>query len=295
MGVGVAELPSGTVTFLFTDLEGSTRLWEEHPEAMRTALARHDEILRGAIEAHGGHVVKTTGDGLHAVFATAHDAVAPRSTRSARSARSRGMRRARCGCGWGCTPARREHRDGDYYGTALNRAARLMAVAHGGQIVVSRRDGGARRATRCPPRSSSSIWVSTGCAILARPERVFQVVAPGAHGEFPPLRSLDAFSGEPAGAADVVRRPRGDSPRSREALSETRLVTLTGVGGVGKTRLALQVAAEVLPRFRRRRRGCASSPRRAIRRVWCTWSRALRSQPAPGDALDEEHGRRILA
>ena len=68
-------LPSGTVTFLFTDLEGSTRLWEEHPDAMRAALARHDEILRGAIEAHGGHVVKTTGDGVHAVFATAHDAV----------------------------------------------------------------------------------------------------------------------------------------------------------------------------------------------------------------------------
>ncbi len=71
----MAELPSGTVTFLFTDLEGSTRLWEEHPDAMRVVLARHDEILRGAVEAHGGHVVKTTGDGFHAVFATTHDAV----------------------------------------------------------------------------------------------------------------------------------------------------------------------------------------------------------------------------
>ena len=67
----MAQLPTGTVTFLFTDIEGSTRLWEEHPEAMRPALARHDEILRDAIEAHGGHVVKTTGDGVHAVFATA--------------------------------------------------------------------------------------------------------------------------------------------------------------------------------------------------------------------------------
>src|SRR4029079_4747155 len=74
-GSGVAELPSGTVTFLFTDLEGSTRLWEEHPDAMRDALARHDEILRAAIESHSGYVVKTTGDGFHAAFATADSGV----------------------------------------------------------------------------------------------------------------------------------------------------------------------------------------------------------------------------
>src|SRR6516164_3935569 len=74
-GVRVGELPSGTVTFLFTDLEGSTRLWEEHPDAMHAALARHDEILRDGVAAHEGHVVKTTGDGIHAVFATAHDAL----------------------------------------------------------------------------------------------------------------------------------------------------------------------------------------------------------------------------
>src|SRR5688500_278315 len=71
----MAELPTRTFTFLFTDIEGSTRLWEEHPEAMKGALARHDEILREAVESHGGHVVKTTGDGVHAAFATAHEAV----------------------------------------------------------------------------------------------------------------------------------------------------------------------------------------------------------------------------
>jgi class 3 adenylate cyclase len=74
-GVGVAELPSGTVTFLFTDLEGSTRLWEEHPDAMHGALARHDQILRGTVESHDGHVVKTTGDGIHATFPSAQDAL----------------------------------------------------------------------------------------------------------------------------------------------------------------------------------------------------------------------------
>ena len=81
----MGELPSGTVTFLFTDLEGSTRLWEEHPEAMRPALARHDEILREAVAASGGHVVKTTGDGMHAVFATAHDALDAAAAAAAQS------------------------------------------------------------------------------------------------------------------------------------------------------------------------------------------------------------------
>ena len=133
----MAELPAGTVTFLFTDLEGSTRLWEEHPEAMKDALARHDEIVRDAIAAHDGWVVKTTGDGVHAVFATAHDAVAAAVTAQ------RGLTnesqddavplRVRMGLHTGVA----ELRDGDYFGSSVNRAARLMAAAHGGQIVVS--------------------------------------------------------------------------------------------------------------------------------------------------------------
>ena len=100
----MTELPSGTVTFLFTDLEGSTRLWEEHPDAMREALARHDEILRGAIEENRGHVVKTTGDGVHAAFATASDASSPRPRRSVVARRAnRGGRRATCACAWAFT------------------------------------------------------------------------------------------------------------------------------------------------------------------------------------------------
>ena len=102
------ELPSGTVTFLFTDLEGSTRLWEQHPDAMRPALARHDEILRDAIEGHAGFVVKTTGDGFHAAFGTAHDAVdAAIAAQLALERGARGTRPDRCACGWGCTRARR--------------------------------------------------------------------------------------------------------------------------------------------------------------------------------------------
>src|SRR5690349_16681968 len=125
----MAELPAGTVTFLFTDLEGSTRLWRDHPEAMKPALARHDAILRDVIAEHSGHVVKMTGDGAHAVFATASDAVA--AAVDAQLAFEAEVwpvpepLRVRMGIHSG--PA--EMRDGDYFGTSVNRAARLMSVA----------------------------------------------------------------------------------------------------------------------------------------------------------------------
>ena len=133
------RVPTGTVTFLFTDLEGSTRLWEEHPDAMQPALARHDEIVRAAIEAHGGHVVKSTGDGFHAAFRTAQDALdAALDAQRAACRRALGGDRAACWCGWVIHTGETQERDGDYYGTAVNRAARVMAVAHGGQILCSR-------------------------------------------------------------------------------------------------------------------------------------------------------------
>ena len=115
------ELPTGTVTFLFTDLEGSTRLWEEHPEAMKSALAQHDSILRDAVEAHSGHVVKTTGDGVHAVFAEPLRAIgaAVAGQRALADASTEPPLRVRMGIHTG--PA--ELRDGDYYGSAVNRAA----------------------------------------------------------------------------------------------------------------------------------------------------------------------------
>ncbi len=141
----MAELPSGTVTFLFTDLEGSTRLWEEYPDAMRDALARHDELLREAIEGHGGQVVKTTGDGFHAAFATARDALdaalAAQLALTAEPWASTGRLRARMGVHTG----EAQRREGDYYGTALNRAARIMSAGHGDQIVLFARHRGTGR------------------------------------------------------------------------------------------------------------------------------------------------------
>ena len=135
----MSELPSGTVTFLFTDLEGSTRLWEEHPDAMQPALARHDAILRDAVVGHDGHVVKTTGDGMHAVFATARDAlgaaVAMQLGLAAESFGDTGPLRVRMGI----HTCEAEYRDGDYYGSAVNMAARIAARAAGDEVLVSDR------------------------------------------------------------------------------------------------------------------------------------------------------------
>src|SRR6478672_4535405 len=134
-GGAVHDLPSGTVTFLFTDLGSSTRLWEQHPADMQTALARHDALLTEAVHAHGGQIVKTTGDGLHAVFATADAALAAaldgQHALERESWGPTGALRVRMGLHTGVA----EERAGDYYGPSLNRAARLMGLAHPGQVL----------------------------------------------------------------------------------------------------------------------------------------------------------------
>jgi predicted ATPase/class 3 adenylate cyclase len=242
------ELPTGTVTFLFTDLEGSTRLWEEHPEAMRDALARHDEILRDAVEKRRGHVVKTTGDGLHAAFAVAADAVAA-ATDAQRVLVEEAWAlpeplRVRMGLHTGGA----EVRDGDYYGPAVNRAARVSAAAHGGQVVVSHATEELIR-DDLPAGAALTDLGEHRLRDLARPERIYQIDAPGLPDDFPPLRSIDAFpSNLPLQLSSFVGREREIANIAKE-LHEARLVTLTGVGGVGKTRLSIQVAAEVLPHY----------------------------------------------
>ena len=235
----MAELPSGTVTFLFTDLEGSTRLWEDHPEAMKAALARHDAILRAAIEEHDGQVVKTTGDGFHAAFATAHDAVdaavATQLALGSESWEGTGPLMVRIGV----HTCEAEARDGDYYGSGVNRAARLMGVAHGGQVLVS-------AATSELVRDRSVELVDLGehrLRDLGHPERIFQIVQPELVREFPPLQSVDAVpTNLPTVRTELIGRS-DDIEVLAELVARERLVTLTGVGGVGKTRLALGVAA----------------------------------------------------
>jgi predicted ATPase/class 3 adenylate cyclase len=232
--------PSGTVTFLFTDIEGSTRLWQQDEEAMRRAMARHDELLHRLVAEHGGEVFSTMGDGLAAAFASASSAVA------AALAAQRALAaeiwptatpiRARMGLHTG----EAERREGDYFGSTINRAARLMAVGSGGQVLCSGATAGLVEA--------EVALMDLGehrLRDLDRPLRVFQVGG----GAFAPLRSLDAFPGNlPIQLTSFVGRER-ELGVVAEALGSTRLVTLTGTGGVGKTRLALQAAAEALPAY----------------------------------------------
>jgi predicted ATPase/class 3 adenylate cyclase len=244
----MSELPTGTVTFLFTDLEGSTRLWEQYPDAMKDAMARHDEILRDAIAAHDGYVVKTTGDGVHAAFATAKSGIdaaadAQRALTLGEWA-AVGTLRVRMGLHTGAAAAR----DGDYYGTAVNKAARLMSAAHGGQVLVS-------HATEEIARDALDGHIDLldlgehRLRDLSRAERVYQVLADGLPSEFPPLQSLDAYAGNlPVQLSSFVGRDEELAAVAKQ-LGLSRLVTLTGVGGVGKTRLAVQVAAEIAPQF----------------------------------------------
>jgi predicted ATPase/class 3 adenylate cyclase len=244
----VADLPTGTVTFLFTDLEGSSRLWEAHPEAMQDALACHDEILRDAVTLHGGYVVKMRGDGAHAAFATAESgivaAIAAQQALGEQEWGVVGGLRVRMGLHTGAAALR----EGDYFGGAVNRAARLMDLAHGGQIVCS-------QSTADLARDALSEAVGLidlgehGLRDLTRAEHVFQVSAPSLAPSFPPLRSLESYATNlPAQMTAFVGRDH-ELTETAGALADSRVVTLTGVGGVGKTRLALQVAAEMLPEF----------------------------------------------
>ncbi len=215
---------------------------------MQEALARHDAILRTAIEVHDGHVVKMTGDGAHAAFVTADAAagaaVDAQLALAAEAWGETGELRVRMGLHTG--PA--EQRDGDYFGTAVNRAARIMSAAHGGQIVVSLACEELLR-DAMPDEYTLVDLGEHRLRDLSRAERAFQLEGPGLATTFPHLQSLDAFPGNlPVQLTSFVGRD-DDVAGLAKALAESRLVTLTGVGGVGKTRLALQVAAEVLPRF----------------------------------------------
>src|SRR6266566_685907 len=232
----MADLPTGTVTFLFTDIEGSTRLWEAHPEAMEAALARHDAILDDAIAVHDGQVVKRTGDGVHAVFATAEDGVraaidAQRALRTEAWGQT-GPLRIRMGLHSGAA----QLREGDYYGSVTNRAARLMSVAHGGQVVVSH-----ATAELAGDALVGVTFLDLGehrLRDLERPEHILQVGHRDLGHDFPPLQSLDAFpSNLPLQTTGFVGRAR-ELADVANALGDARVVTVTGVGGVGKTRLA---------------------------------------------------------
>lgn len=245
-GVVAAEIvpPSGTVTFLFTDVEGSTRLWEEHPAEMGVALARHDELVRSAIAGRDGYVFATGGDGFAAAFGRAEDAVAAAVDAQRALGEEGWPDSARLRVRMGVHSGEAEERDGDYFGAALNRIGRLHAAAHGGQIVVS-------DTTEPLVRDAVALrdMGSVRLRDLGRPLPVFQVLADGIEAEFPSLRSLDSLANNLPLLADELVGRSAEVSDVVAALASSRLVTLTGVGGTGKTRLALEVAARVAPEF----------------------------------------------
>jgi predicted ATPase/class 3 adenylate cyclase len=241
--------PTGTVTHLFTDIEGSTALWEQHPEAMPAALARHDAVLRETIQAHAGHVVKSTGDGFYAVFPTAPAALAA-ALAALRALQVEAWGEAVIKVRMGLHSGAADERNGDYFGPALNRAARILSAGHGGQILLSRATRELVR-DRLPAEVELRDLGRQRLRGLDRPEQLYQVVAPGLPAEFPPLRSLAAHPHNlPAQATPFVGREAELAELARLlADPDVRLVTILGAGGMGKTRLALEVAAAQLDNF----------------------------------------------
>jgi predicted ATPase len=222
------------VTFLFTDVEGSTRRWEADAEGMREALAAHDEVLRKAIEAHGGWLFKHTGDGVCAAFA---------SPRSAVDAAVAAQRALELPVRMGIATGEAELRGADYFGAVLNRAARVMAAGHGGQILLAESTAGLLSGVDLldlGPRRLRD---------LPTPVGVFQVQADGLRTDFPPLRALDASPGNLRAATTSFIGRESEVAELQGAVKAHRLMTLTGVGGVGKTRLAVEVAGRLADEF----------------------------------------------
>ncbi|MFV8321087.1 ATP-binding protein [Mycobacterium sp. 23] len=222
------------MTFLFTDVEGSTRRWEDDADAMRAALAAHDEVLRGTIEAHGGYLFKHTGDGVCAAFA---------SPRAAVDAAVAAQLRVELPIRMGLATGEAELRQADYFGTVLNRAARVMAAGHGGQILLAESTAGLLSGVDLldlGPRRLRDIPVPVG---------VFQVRAAGLRTAFPPLRALDTSPGNLRSVGTRLVGRGAEVAAIEAAVKSHRVVTLTGVGGVGKTRLAVDVATHLAEAF----------------------------------------------
>lgn len=238
----------GVVTFLFTDIEGSTRLWEDDATWMQSALARHDAIARDVVRQYRGVLVKMTGDGVHAAFDDPLDAVMAALALQSVFALGAGELalplQVRCGIHAGIG----ERRDGDFYGPAINRAARIMAAAHGGQVLVSQTVAGLIAGRLALPATLRDLG-SVRLRDLASAENIHQLLHPSLRAEFPPLRSLEATPNNlPQQLTSFIGRER-ELAEVTALVGRARLVTLTGPGGIGKTRLSLQAAADVMDRF----------------------------------------------
>ena len=250
----MTTFPTGTVTFLFTDIEGSTKLWEQYPEEMKPALAKHDAILRSAIETNHGSYVKTTGDGVHAVFEKAIDAInatieAQRVLQTSEVSPLVGASEVSIRVRMGIHTGEAELRDNDYYGQTLNRAARIMSAGHGGQILISEVTAQVAREHLANDLALADMGEHHLKGLL-KPEHIFQVNAPDLGQSFPPLQSLPTKTNNlPPQLTSFIGRER-ELAEAKKKLENSRLVTLIGPGGTGKTRLSLQVGVDQLSHFK---------------------------------------------
>ncbi len=250
----MSDLPTGTVTFLLSDVQSSVRLWRQYPDGMRQACARHDEIIDRITVAENGHVVRPRGEGdsRFVVFSRASDALTAAAT----------IQRALHDETWvmpepllvrmAIHTGEADLRNGDYYGTAINRCARLRDVAHGGQVVVSSTTAMLARESMPPDLGLRSLGRHR-LRDLPEPDEVFQLTHAGLPAEFPPLKSLSTSPHNlPVQLTSFIGRER-DLQELRERLlnKDTRLLTLTGSAGAGKTRLALHLAEDTLEEFPR--------------------------------------------
>ena len=235
-------IPTGLVTYVFTDVEGSTRLWDTHPEQMKPALARHDDILKGAVAEHGGHIFSHAGDGFGISFQSAGTALDFVEQVQLGLAATEWPEHATIRIRIGVHVGTAEERNGDYFGTAVNRAARLMSAGYGGQVLIS---GLVCEAT--PDRTALDLGMHR-LKDLSAPEHIFQMMIEGLPSAFPPLKTLDETKTSlPVRPVNLVGR-QGDLLHVGDLLREHGLVTICGPGGVGKTTLAIQAAAHAAGR-----------------------------------------------
>lgn len=246
----INSLPSGTLTFLFTDIQASTRLWESYPIRMKEVMACHDALIEKIIASHKGSVVRPRGEGdsRFAIFQVAKDAVLAAND----------IQQSFWQENWGIPEKLRvrialhtgeaEFRAGDYYGTAVNRCARLRNLAHGGQTLLSQVTYGLVHEFLSPDIGIRDLGVYI-LKDLKQPERIFQLIPPGLPSEFPPLRTYHrSINNLPVSITSFVGREK-EIEEVKYLISTKRLLTISGTGGAGKTRLAIQVAAELVDQF----------------------------------------------
>lgn len=240
--------PSGTVTFLFSDIEASTERWEKKKDQMQVAFLRQEAIIRASMREHGGYVYKMIGDAFQVAFDTALQAMLAAQTAQLALKREPwgdiGQLKVRMALHTGVV----DERGDDYVGPLLNRVARLMNVGHGGQVLIS-------QATYELVRDilPEGVYLrDLGEHLLkdlARRENVYQLVASGLEAVFPPLRTLDSHPNNlPLQLTSFIGRER-ELEEVKSKISASRLVSLIGPGGTGKSRLALQVAADLTDQF----------------------------------------------